>query len=172
MTVASLGNADSVLPASAFYYGDTFSESLMMKLLPIYSRLSRKELLPTYSVVRLYQPGHILIPHKDRVSCQYSVTMCLGMNIPEEHAWYIKMDEDSIQTGTNQAVFYKGCELEHSREVLQAPEDTWIFQAHFHYIDRNDPEVNQFYLDKRPHLGHPYIKWNRPVVFDNNNDDN
>ncbi len=56
------------------------------------------------------------------------------------------------------AIVYRGCEIEHWREQLSAPEYSYHIQAFFHYVDANGPNADQ-QLDKRLFIGQPkYIK--------------
>ena len=69
---------DEQIPNTFSCYGDTFMETLMMKVLPVMEKHTELKLFPTYSYTRAYKKGDILHRHKDRPSCQISTTLHLG----------------------------------------------------------------------------------------------
>ena len=59
-------------------YGDVASDLAMQNLKPTLENFFKKELLETYSYVRVYEKGHDLKRHKDRNACELSATVNLG----------------------------------------------------------------------------------------------
>ena len=137
-------------------YGDTFMETLMMKVLPVMEKHTALKLLPTYSYTRAYKKGDELKRHKDRPSCQISTTLHLGGN-----EWPIYIDPtggDNVPTGNRvdlkigDMLVYSGCELEHWREAFKG---NVCVQTFLHYNDANGRFGKENIFDKRPMLGIP-----------------
>jgi hypothetical protein len=133
------------------------------------------ELLPTYTYFRVYKKGDILARHKDRASCEVSLTLCLRKKSDEDN-WpiYIENKDYKLSRGTpsntpddaqkNQAkvelepgdgLIYRGCECEHWRE--EYTEGTKLAQVFIHYVDANGPNKEWVY-DKTPDRYFPYDK--------------
>ena len=137
-------------------YGDTFMETLMMKVLPVMEKHTKLKLLPTYTYTRAYKKGDVLKRHKDRPSCQISTTLHLGGDM-----WPIFIDPtggDNVPTGERvdlkigDMLVYSGCELEHWREAF---EGNVCVQTFLHYNDANGSFGKENIFDKRPMLGIP-----------------
>ncbi len=147
---------DEQIPNTFSCYGDTFMETLMMKVLPVMEKHTALKLLPTYSYTRAYKKGDVLKRHKDRPSCQISTTVHLGGN-----EWPIYIDPtggDNVPTGTQvdlkigDMLVYSGCKLEHWREAFKG---NVCVQAFLHYNDANGRFGEENIFDKRPMLGIP-----------------
>ena len=136
------------------YYADPLLEVMLERCRDEVGRLVGKDLLSTYSYVRVYQPGEQLEPHVDRPSCETSVTVSVakkGEDSPimvqyanRDPARYILKDGD--------AVIYKGCEATHWRAPLKR--DQLIVQFMLHYVDKNGPNA-EYAMDKRVCIGAP-----------------
>ena len=147
---------DQQVPNTYSVYGDTFMETLMMKVLPVMEKHTELKLLPTYTYTRAYKKGDILHRHKDRPSCQISTTLHLGGN-----EWPIYLDPtggDNVPTGNQvdlkigDMLVYSGCELEHWREAF---EGNVCVQTFLHYNDANGIFGKENIFDKRPMLRIP-----------------
>ena len=147
---------DQQVPNTYSVYGDTFMETLMMKVLPVMEKHTELKLLPTYTYTRAYKKGDVLKRHKDRPSCQISTTLHLGGN-----EWPIYLDPtggDNVPTGTQvdlkvgDMLVYSGCELEHWREAF---EGNVCVQTFLHYNDAEGRFGKENIFDKRPMLGIP-----------------
>ena len=147
---------DEQIPNTFSCYGDTFMETLMMKVLPVMEKHTALKLLPTYSYTRAYKKGDELKRHKDRPSCQISTTLHLGGN-----EWPIYIDPtggDNVPTGNRvdlkigDMLVYSGCELEHWRDAF---EGNVCVQTFLHYNDANGSFGKENIFDKRPMLGIP-----------------
>jgi len=147
---------DKQIPNTFSCYGDTFMETLMMKVLPVMEKHTALKLLPTYSYTRAYKKGDELKRHKDRPSCQISTTLHLGGN-----EWPIYIDPtggDNVPTGNRvdlkvgDMLVYSGCELEHWREAF---EGNVCVQTFLHYNDAQGRFGKENIFDKRPMLGIP-----------------
>jgi len=147
---------DQQVPNTYSVYGDTFMETLMMKVLPVMEKHTKLKLLPTYTYTRAYKKGDILKRHKDRPSCQISTTLHLGGDM-----WPIFIDPtggDNIPTGNQvdlkigDMLVYSGCDLEHWRDAF---EGNVCVQTFLHYNDANGRFGKENIFDKRPMLGIP-----------------
>jgi len=162
---------DGQIPNTYSHYADFVMETLLVKMLPIMSKETGLELIPTYSYARVYKKGDKLKRHKDRPSCEVSCTLNLG-----GHPWPIFLDE----TGTNNVIdekkeiikpnaptgqsislevgdmlVYSGCDLEHWREPLKG---NLCGQVFLHYNHLKGPFAEKNAFDGRPLLGLPSFK--------------
>ena len=128
------------------FYGDPLMESLMLKKKELIEKESNLNLLPTYSFWRMYTRFAKLIKHKDRPSCEISVTTQISSDGTK---WpiYIEGKENILKNG--QAIIYLGCELEHWRETF---EGDYQAQCFMHYVDSKGP-FTDFKFDKRLDVG-------------------
>jgi len=101
---------------------------------------ANKKLFPTYCYYRIYKEGSTLSPHKDRESCEYSATICLGYNnsnMPDHYNWPFVVDGNLFLMEPGDAVLYKGCDAIHSRiGKYRGIAQTQIF---LHYVDAEGP---------------------------------
>jgi hypothetical protein len=88
-----------------------------------------KKLLATYSYWRMYTKYSHLKKHKDRPSCEISVTVNVGSDGTD---WPIIIEDNPIHLKTGDAAIYLGCELEHGREEFKGD---WCAQTFLHYVD-------------------------------------
>lgn len=149
---------DILVPKTFRMYGDPLMESLLTVICPIVEEATGKRLHPTYAYCRLYQQGDVLPPHKDRLSCEVSVTLCLGHDIAElqkhqpDYAWPIFLNGTSIACRPGDMIIYKGCEVEHWREAFEGTQHGQVF---LHYVDQNESYADWLKFDTRPTLGLP-----------------
>jgi len=175
---------DLQVPNTYSHYADIAMETLLTQVQPIMEKESGVKLNPTYSYARIYKKGDILKRHKDRFSCEISTTLNLGGD-----KWPIYIDPDSknghydektkkyvpgksagikIDLEPGDMLMYRGCILEHWRDIFLGNSCTQVF---LHYNDaENKINYEQTSTDKniydtRPHLGLP--QW-----FRNKNDKN
>lgn len=128
-----------------YFYADPLIESLMVSKIPLMEKETNLKLDPTYSFWRMYTYKADLAKHKDRPSCEISVTV----QINGTGDWPIFMDGTSITLKNGQAVAYYGTEVEHWRESLNYD---FQAQAFLHYVDKDGP-YKEFKLDGRKNLG-------------------
>jgi hypothetical protein len=125
-----------------FYYGNPFSESLLLAKRKKMQEITGLKLLPTYSFYRMYLNGSILEKHSDRPSCEISVTISLASSGED---WPIYMEGVSCSLNPGDAVVYLGCDLNHWREEFKGD---YCSQCFLHYVDANGKN-KKFYKDKR-----------------------
>ena len=138
-------------------YAPIIGESLFACLTPIYSQISGKELIPTYSFFRTYYKGGTLTLHKDRPACQYSAT--IQIDSKDKNIWpiFIKDKKGIIQeckASWGDVIWYKGEEVEHWREELDFEYSSHLFM---HWVDKNDSNYTKYQLDGRNSLGDPWL---------------
>ena len=150
---SEFGEADEQCPKSKSIYGAQPFEFLLNQLTPLFSQITEKNLLPTYSYARLYAPGEELKNHIDRPACEISATITLGF---EGNVWPIYMGDSmekdnasSISMEVGDAVLYFGTEKHHWREIYT--EGKWQTQVFRHYVDANG-KYAEYKFDRRPNL--------------------
>jgi hypothetical protein len=143
---------DSDLMSKYFYYADPLVEVFLQRSLAAIEGATGKELIPTYSYARIYQPGEKLSPHIDRPSCEISVTVNVASvgEVSPIYTQYGKNDPEKHILKPGDAVVYKGCEVSHWRQPLKEGQLTVQFMLH--YVDKNGPNA-VYAIDKRPAYG-------------------
>jgi hypothetical protein len=129
-------------------YGSFITESVLVSLQPLIERTVGLKLFPTYSYARLYWRHSHMIPHVDRPSCEYSVSICIDVD-PEPWPIYMAGTELILQPGD--LVVYKGMEVQHWRELYKGNQQAQIF---LHYVNANGPHADCKF-DYRNMLGLP-----------------
>lgn len=157
---------DPQAPGSFSVYGDPAMDLVMEKTRPMMEHLCGKRLLSTHTFWRMYKHGDVLARHKDRASCEYSTTLCLGytpgtkQDPNADYQWGIWMDETGgwnnqgteIKLSPGDMAIYRGFDLEHWREAYQGVNHAQVF---LHYIDADGPFAAEGQYDTRPQLGLP-----------------
>ena len=115
----------------SYFYGDPLMESLMINKLELMQKETGLELLCTYAFWRMYTINAELKKHKDRESCEISVTVMLGS---DGTPWPIYMNGTELNLEPGDAAIYLGCEIEHWREPFKGD---WHSQTFLHYVDKN-----------------------------------
>ena len=157
---------DKQVPNTYSIYGDTFMETLMMKVLSVMQQHTDMNLIPCYTYTRIYKKGDILKRDSDRPSCEISTTLHLGgdpwpifldptgqKTVIDEHKQIIKPNAPkgiSIDLEVGDMLVYSGCELEHWREPFEGDNCAQVF---LHYNNVDGPFGTQNKFDKRPLLG-------------------
>ena len=165
------------VPGTYVNYADFFMETLLASLLPTMKEITGKELVSSYSYVRLYKKGDKLYRHLDRSSCEFSCTIHLGGD-----PWPIYIDptgQRGVLKGNNTSTIvkpdavpgkkiildvgdmmvYEGTVLEHWREAFTGDKHGQVF---LHYVDKNGPYGKTHEYDERAMLGlqkNFYIWW-------------
>jgi hypothetical protein len=145
-------------PTSRFaYYADPLIEVLLQASKEAVEEATGKELLPTYSYSRIYQPGESLRPHVDRPSCEVSVTVNVATKgeFSPVYTQYGQNDPEKHVLNPGDAVVYMGCEVLHWRRPLK--DGQLNVQFMLHYVDKNGPNA-EFVKDKRQAYGFPVNK--------------
>jgi hypothetical protein len=139
---------DEQCPLSKSFYGDAFTEAILLTATKNLSNHTGIQLVPQYSYTRIYETGEELVKHKDRPSCEYTATICLGKpyneevnpicienkNDPENH-FEVELEEGDL-------LIFTGTTHEHWRPPL---ENSWYLQTFIHYTDANGPYGNMLW---------------------------
>lgn len=129
-----------------YFYGEAATDALLIKKIPFIEKQIHLNLLPSYSYGRVYTRCAYLKKHKDRPSCDLSLTIQVGS---DGTPWPIYMDDKEVILEDGDAVIYKGTEVEHFRERFSGD---WHAQIFLHYVEK-EGKYKEFYLDKRQVLG-------------------
>jgi hypothetical protein len=144
---------DNQVPGAHVKYADPVMETLLLNLHPLIEEATGITVDPTYSYYRIYRPGDELIPHKDRPSCEVSITVSLGYDYKDkDYSWPIYIEGTACHLTVGDLVCYRGIDLEHWRTPFEAPEGSWHVQAFLHYVDVNGPYA-EWKWDKRSSIG-------------------
>jgi len=148
------GKEPGVTTSRYFYYADPLVEVLLNSSKSAVEDATGKELLPTYSYSRIYQPGERLAPHVDRPSCEISVTVNVATvgEMSPIYTQYGQNDPEKHVLNPGDAVIYMGCDVMHWRQSLK--EGQLNVQFMLHYVDKNGPNA-EYANDKRPACGFP-----------------
>ena len=128
-------------------YGDPLCDSLLLCKKELMEKETGSSLLPTYAYCRMYTYGSYLKKHKDRPSCEISVTLHLG----GDKKWPIFVEGKSFLLKPGDAIIYRGCEQEQWREKFYGD---WYSQLFIHYVNANGTN-KEWYRDKRKEWGTP-----------------
>jgi hypothetical protein len=146
---------DPQVPETYSHYSDIAMETLLERLTEPMSKETGLNLIPTYSYARIYKKGDVLKRHKDRYSCEVSMTMNLGGD-----SWPIYLEPSGetdkegvkIDLEPGDALIYRGCEVEHWREAFEGENCGQVF---LHYNDASGENAEENRYDTRPFLGLP-----------------
>lgn len=134
-------------------YADTLMESFLLYLHDIMEENTGLKLYPCYSYYRVYRPGAELKKHVDRPSCEISATITLEYDYQNsKYKWPIFIDGSPFLMSPGDLVIYRGCEVEHWRDIFNAPTGSYHIQFFCHYVDANGP-FTDYKFDKRPFIG-------------------
>jgi hypothetical protein len=160
---------DSQCPSSLSLGGDPGLDSVLEWIRPELGRLVGFTLAPTYSYTRRYAKGELLKRHRDRASCEISVT--LSIQIPKKagpSVLYFKKLPDGKETKVEMlegdGCIYAGSELEHWRDRFRV---AGYIQLFLHFISRRGPHYPEFLFDGRERLGSTSKKKRRKKKRDN-----
>jgi hypothetical protein len=128
--------------AKAVLSHELLCETLQERLWTLMESIVGEELLPTYSYARLYSNGDDLEKHKDREACEISASIQLGRS--HHYAWPIYMGGNRYDMAEGDAIIYKGCDIEHWRNVCDGPEGYYSGQLFIHFVKKNGANSSQF----------------------------
>ena len=146
---------DDQVPNTYSHYSDIAMETLLERLTEPMSKETGLNLIPTYSYARIYKKGDVLKRHKDRYSCEVSMTMNLGGDpwpIYLEPSGETDKEGVKIDLEPGDALIYRGCEVEHWREAFEGENCGQVF---LHYNDASGENAEENRYDTRPFLGLP-----------------
>ena len=141
---------DSQVPGTYSHYSDLVMETLLQEIKPLMEIETQTSLIETYSYARIYKKGDELKKHKDRPSCEVSISAMWGSCGTK---WPIYMEDKPFEMEPGDAVVYLGCEIPHYRKPFTG---NWHAQSFLHYVDQNGPHKD-FKFDKRNAFDNPSI---------------
>lgn len=139
------------LDASLEDFADALMEYVLKGVQPRVEELCGLKLYPTYSFFRLYRKGSTLRHHRDRPSCEISVSVSLGPQLETPWPLWITGPQGtkSVELTPGDALLYRGVECEHWRDRFEGEE---LGQVFLHYVDQAGP-YKDYKFDQRPALG-------------------
>jgi len=147
-----LFNSDPQSPIAASIHNYRWFVELLVAANPFISKLVEEPTIPTYTYSRLYYKGADLKPHKDRPSCEVSVTL----NIKgDPWAIYFEKPDKSISEvilKPGHAVVYHGMEASHWREKFEGEECLQVF---LHYVKSRGEHWEHYFDIKHHYLSQP-----------------
>lgn len=111
-----------------------------------------KSLYPCYTYARIMGNGAKMAKHKDRPSCQYSVTICIEEDDKIQYPIFMENYNgvaSEVVLHAGDMLVYHGTELNHWRKKFKG---TQHIQEFLHYVDANGSYKDHKY-DKRILLG-------------------
>lgn len=130
---------DSQVPTAVAVGGSPIFDTLNEMVWPFLEAILGEELIPTYSYARLYRTGDRLEPHTDRPSCDISITIQLGRS--HHYTWPIWAGSHRFDLAEGDGMLYKGCEIQHYREMCGGPPNYYSGQVFLHYVRANGPHA-------------------------------
>ena len=132
-------------------FADPLMEYVLKGVQPRVEELCGLKLYPTYSFFRLYRHGSTLRHHRDRPSCEISVSVNLGPRLEKPWPLWISGPQgtQAVELAPGEALLYRGIECEHWREPFDGEE---LAQVFFHYVDQDGP-YSDHKFDGRTALG-------------------
>jgi hypothetical protein len=141
---------DALVPMTPAAYGDSAAEGLLEFVQPRIEAVTGRELLPTYSYLRIYKRGDKLLSHRDRPACEFSLSLNIGQT--PDAPWPLFVENSTggarVDLGPGDALLYRGIDLFHWREPYAGNQ---LVQVFLHWVDANGPHAGQKF-DGRPSL--------------------
>jgi hypothetical protein len=100
-------------------------------------QVTGEQIPSTFSFLRVYGPGAVLAPHRDRPACRWNIDLVVGGDPPPERrtAWPIwiegRQGRCAVRLGLGDGLLYRGTELRHWRRAQPTGRTTLL--ACFHY---------------------------------------
>jgi hypothetical protein len=131
-------------------YCDPLTDTLLEEARDRVEQATGLRLWPTFSYFRVYQHGNVLKAHRDRPSCEVSMTVNLGIDADEPWPIWIAgpMGTAAVTLQPGDGLVYRGCDCFHWREPFPG---NHLAQVFLHYVDRDGPNA-EWKFDKRPAL--------------------
>jgi|TARA_R100001530_G_scaffold28028_1_gene22277 hypothetical protein len=152
-------NRDYQLDGQSFspaWYHDPLMTGLLDTKLSLVEKESNLKLFPTYAYWRYYIFGGKLKKHKDRASCEISITAC----IKKYDKWPIVVEDTSFELEEGDGVLYAGCDQWHWRPGTYKGEG--MAQVFLHYVNQVGPNAEHAYdlVHRAKDYGDPK-RWNQ-----------
>ena len=145
--------SDTQVPNTPALYAEPCMESLLLRLLPQIEDATALSLYPTYSYMRVYKRGDVLVRHRDRTACEISVSLNLGSEAGSPWPLWIEgpAGVSAVHLEPGDALLYRGTECFHWRDAFAGEH---AVQCFLHYVDQNGVNA-EWRFDKRRGLRLP-----------------
>jgi len=143
-------------PTSLGKYSDLLSESFLLQYQKLFEKILGLQLYPNFSFMRLYYHKSKLDKHCDRKGCEFAVSISIDYDADEIWPLFLKDsngNQHSLSLDRGDMVLYKGCELEHWRDVFPGKNSLQLF---LFYVNANGA-MKHHKFDKRKRLGDPMV---------------
>lgn len=140
----NLQGDDQVKNSRALYNYIPFVELLTHKVAEV-SEILGESVLPTYSYARVYKNGSLLKNHKDRPSCEISLTVHLNGD-KEWPIYFGGAKRQYVTLEPGDAILYLGTEIYHGRDEYDGENYTQCF---LHYVRSNGEYSNNYFDNKQ-----------------------
>ena len=132
-------------PETNALYNFLPSLELLCEKTPLISSIIGEYVLPTYTYTRQYKNSSKLKVHKDRGSCE--ITLSIHLDSDKQCDWplWIKTpsgEDKSILFENGDAVMYFGCDTFHWRDVYSG---SWYNQTMIHYVTSNGKNSHRYF---------------------------
>jgi len=142
MTARASFDESTVVGRSYNIYNFLPAVNVLCQKTSIVSKLIDEDVLPTYAFIRRYCNGSKLQEHKDRRSCEISLTI----NLDSDLSWEFKLRKNdeivSLTQNPGDAILYIGCDLSHFRESYNG---SYYDQLFLHYVRYDGPNADTFF---------------------------
>ena len=118
-------------------YDEPLLDFLAGQLAPVLSRVTGGRSRPTFTYLRVYDPGAILGRHRDQPFCRWTVDLVVG-GVPapaRRTAWPLWIDgrrgPEPVRLGLGDAVLYRGDRVLHWRHPQRRGRTTMLASLHY-----------------------------------------
>jgi hypothetical protein len=132
------GTRDNHVPTAVSFSNIAPTDALLLELQPRIEAIIASRLVPTYSYARLYFHGDAFLRHRDRHSCEVSVSIHLGRDGGASELWFPPNEKVEMEAGDG--AVYLGCQTEHWRERFTG---RTMGQVFLHYVVADGPYADQ-----------------------------
>jgi len=130
---------DNHVPTAGAVSNTALTDALLLELRPRVEAIAACRLVPTYSYARVYLHGDAFIPHRDRGSCELSVSLHVGRDGGEAS---LSFPNALVEMEEGDGVVYLGCETEHWREPFGG---NVMGQVLLHYVVAGGPFAAHYF---------------------------
>lgn len=132
------GSPDALVRGSLNFYREERFERVLEELVPVVETHAGCKVFKTYSFARQYGDGQRLKAHRDRPSCEISISLCLGNQGRPWPLWILDRAgiPRAVELDPGDALLYSGMQVTHWRQTNTFGTSSHLF---LHYVDRNGP---------------------------------
>ena len=121
-------------------HNEPVSRMFLTALTPIVREVVGEPVKPSYAYFASYREGAVLHNHRDRAQCEFSISFLMDYvpapDGPSPWPLWVRRERDDVGLPLHQnvgdGIFYKGCQLYHSRPAL--PDGHRSMHIFFHYV--------------------------------------